>query len=75
MIHGEGTQRKLILEILKNLNTQYIFTNNRKYLEIYKIINYIFIYRNSNQEFTLNHKNIEEAYKLPFSKYQIIISI
>ena len=66
LVLGEGVQRKLVLEIMENLSTQYIFTNNKKYLEIYKIINYIFIHRNSNKEFTSNNTNIENAYKIAY---------
>lgn len=66
LVLGEGIQRKLVLEIMENLSTQYIFTNNAKYLEIYKIINYIFIHRNSNKEFTSNNTNIENAYKIAY---------
>lgn len=43
-LHGNDIKRKNILTLAKKFQAQYTFTKNIQYLEIYKNIQFIFLY-------------------------------
>lgn len=64
LVKGTDVDRVTILKLIDQYTVQYLYTKKEKYKDILKLLNVIFITRNTHFEYTNDHAKLKDAISL-----------